>query len=64
MTALPGHPGQNGVNVHLLVEEEPVLEKENVDYQTALKYQMGNAQMVSREHTYAWKNILINYEGP
>ena len=47
MTVLHGHPGQNGVNVHLPVEEEPVLEKENVDYQMALKYLMGNVQMVS-----------------
>ena len=50
MTALHGHLGQNGVNVRLPVEEEPVLEKENVDYQMALKYLMGNVQMVSTKY--------------
>ena len=50
MTVLHGHPGQNGVNVHLPVEEEPVLEKENVDYQMALKYLMSNVQMVSTKY--------------
>ena len=50
MTVLHGHPGQNGVNVHILVAEEPVLEKENVDYQMALKYLMSNVQMVSTKY--------------
>ena len=50
MTVLHGHHGQNGVNVHLPVVEEPVQEKENVDYQMALKYLMGNVQMVSTKY--------------